>query len=90
MGSDSGQIVKFYEFFSQNDVKIAKNHEICNKEEFNNLFKLLITSLEYNDYFKEKNIKNTMIQNIRNMFIRAELSSQEIRTLIGIIKNLNK
>ncbi len=79
-----------YEFFSQGDVKIDENHEICNKEEFSSLFNLLITSLEYKYYFKEKNIKNTMIQNIRNMFIRAELSSQEIRTLIGIIKNLNK
>lgn len=79
-----------YEFFSQADMKIDENHDICSKEEFNSLFKLLITSLECNDYFKEKNIKNKMIQNIRNMFIKAELSSQEIRTLMGIIKNLNK
>ena len=79
-----------YEFYSQEVVKIGENYEICNKEEFNNLFDLLITSLERNDYFKEKNIKNTMIQNIRNIFVKAELSSQEVRTLMGIIKNLDK
>ncbi len=79
-----------YEFFSQECIKIGKSYEICNKEEFNNLFDLLITSLEQKDYFKEKNIKNTMIQNIRNIFVKAELSAQEVRTLIGIIKNLDK
>lgn len=79
-----------YEFFSTQNFPDNELKEICNKSEFSNFFDILISSLDNKNYFKEMNIKKNMIQNIRNIFAKTELSSQEIRTLIGIIKNLIK
>ncbi len=80
-----------YEFFSYiQDSLDNELKQICNKSEFSNFFDILISLLDEKNYFKESNIKKNMIQNIRNIFAKAELNSQEIRTLIGIIKNLVK
>ncbi len=80
-----------YEFFSSiQDYLDNELKQICNKSEFSNFFDILISLLDEKNYFKESNIKKNMIQNIRNIFAKAELNSQEIRTLIGIIKNLVK
>ncbi len=80
-----------YEFFSSiQDSLDNELKQICNKSEFSNFFDILISLLDEKNYFKESNIKKNMIQNIRNIFAKAELNSQEIRTLIGIIKNLVK
>lgn len=79
-----------YEFFLYGKIKNSQNINLCNKEEFNNLFDLLISSLESRDYFKEDNTKGSIIYNIRNTFLKSLLTSQEIRAFIGIIKNLTK
>ena len=79
-----------YEFFSIQDFPDNELKEICSKSEFNNFFDILISSLDQKNYFKETNIKKNMTQNIRNIFAKSELNSQEIRTLIGIVKNLRR
>jgi len=80
-----------YEFFSFiQDSADNEFIDMCSKSEFSNFFDILISSVDEKNYFKESNIKKNMIQNIRNIFAKAELNSQEIRTLIGIIKNLTK
>lgn len=54
-------------------------------EEF---FVRLETELEDGLFFKARDLKPTMLRNIRAMFMRARLSDQELRTLHGIISAL--
>ena len=44
--------------------------------------------LEAGKFFKDEDLKPTMIRNIRNIFTRNELSDQEVRTFHGIISAL--
>lgn len=46
--------------------------------------------LETAKFFKEQNLKPTMLRNIRAMFTRAELSTQEVKTLHGMVSALIK
>jgi len=48
----------------------------------------LENGLEDADFFKAENLKPTMVRNIRNMFVRGNLSDQEVRTLHGILTAL--
>ncbi len=41
-------------------------------------------------FLKPKEKKKIMIQNIKNTFQKSALSSQEIRTLLGIVSSLIK
>lgn len=60
------------------------------REELINLFDHLIKELEISGFLRVEEKKEVMIQNIKNMFTRAGLESQEIRTLHGIINYLTK
>ena len=53
-----------------------------------NLCNRLETELEANHFFREENLKPTMVNNIRTMLTRANLSEQEVRTFHGIISAL--
>lgn len=54
-------------------------------EEF---FARLEDELEKGRFFKARDLKPTMIRNIRNIFTRSDLSDQEVKTLHGIISAL--
>ncbi len=56
---------------------------------YENFFARLEEELEDGRFFTAKDLKPTMLRNIRNMFTRADLSEQEINTLHGIISALN-
>ena len=57
-------------------------------EAFEDLFHRLQKELEHGGFFKEDNLKPTMIRNIRTMLLRSEMSDQELRTFHGIISAL--
>ncbi len=75
-----------YEFFERTSPSEAQ--EIAKKEEVEHLYNYLIAELENHNFFKSKEMKPTMVQNIRNIFSKAELSTQEVKTLFGIFKSL--
>lgn len=50
----------------------------------------LETELDKGGFFREKNIRARMIRNIKNTFIRAEMTEQEVRTFHGIITSLTE
>lgn len=54
-------------------------------EEF---FKRLEDELEQGKFFKARDLKPTMVRNIRAMLLRARLTDQELRTFHGIISAL--
>lgn len=60
------------------------------REEYLQLFNHLEKELEISGFLRIDEKKEVMIQNIRNMFTRMQLESQEIRTLHGIITYLTK
>lgn len=60
------------------------------RDEYFQLFHHLEKELEISGFLRIDEKKEVMIQNIRNMFTRMQLESQEIRTLHGIITYLTK
>ena len=62
--------------------------EIATNQEVQGFFDHLESELDKGDFFKSADKKPKMWRNIRNMFMRSSLTSQDIRTLRGIIRSL--
>ncbi len=60
------------------------------KEELLNFFSHLEAALDDAGYFKTAEKRPAMVRTLRNLFQRAELTEQEIRTLHGIVKELQQ
>ncbi|MCK5283947.1 MAG: RNA methyltransferase [Alphaproteobacteria bacterium] len=48
----------------------------------------LETELDKGAFFRDEELRPTMLRNIRNIFMRTELSDQELKTFHGIISSL--
>jgi tRNA/rRNA methyltransferase len=59
-------------------------------EDLDNLFSRLENALCDKRFFKETHRQRATMRNIRNMYTRAELSPQEVKTFHGIISALTK
>jgi tRNA/rRNA methyltransferase len=68
----------------------VKKLEPAPREELLSFFNHLEKELEISGFLRIDEKKETMIQNIRNMFTKASLESQEVRTLHGIVTYLTK
>ncbi len=66
------------------------NTEPANKQETEHLFDHLELELEKAGYFKSPEKRPRMMRNLRNIFMRAELTSQDVRTLHGVIADLSR
>ncbi|MBR1778110.1 MAG: RNA methyltransferase [Alphaproteobacteria bacterium] len=64
------------------------NTEPANKAETEHLFDHLEQELEKAGYFKSPEKRPRMMRNLRNIFMRAALTSQDVRTLHGVIADL--
>jgi len=51
---------------------------------------LCIKNLDDIDFFKTKEKKPIMLENLRNIFYRMELSAKETRILSGVFASLGK
>jgi tRNA/rRNA methyltransferase len=60
----------------------------ASKEDLMNFLNRLEMGLDAGKFFRSPEQRPIMIRNLRNMFQRANLSEQEVRTLHGIIKAL--
>ena len=60
----------------------------ASKEELINFFIQLEIALEQSGFFHIKEKQPIMVRNIRNIFQRAQLTDQEVRTLRGVISSL--
>ena len=52
--------------------------------------KLSVKNLEEINFFKSDEKKTIMLENLRNIFYRMELSSKETRILSGVFASLGK
>lgn len=60
----------------------------ANKHEMTGLFEHLESELIKSGFLRVKERRPIMVRNIRNLFQRADLTEQEVRTLRGLIKSL--
>lgn len=66
------------------------NTDAANKIEMEHLFEHLEAELENAGYFRVIEKKPRMARNLRNILVRANLTSQEVRTLHGVIADLTR
>lgn len=64
------------------------NTEMANKDETEHLFLHLEQALDMAGYFKVPEKKPRMVRNMRNVLMRTQMTSQEVRTLHGIVEDL--
>ncbi len=60
------------------------------KKDLINFFRLLEAQLEKTNFFAVEERKKIIIQKIRNIFNKINLTSQDLATLIGVMKSLKK
>lgn len=66
----------------------AKDSPLADKETVFGFLERLEDDLDKAAFFKSEGLKPTMVRNIQNIFTRAELTEQEVRTLHGILTSL--
>jgi tRNA/rRNA methyltransferase len=60
------------------------------KEELQNLFDHLERALDQSGFLRNKDMRPSMVLNLRALLQRAEMTEQEARTFHGVIKFLSK
>ena len=70
--------------------KKSKKVKSASKKEIVAMANLCIANLEEINFFKTKEKKPIMLENLRNIFYRMELSTKETRILSGVFASLGK
>lgn len=78
-----------YELFA-GERALSSEIEPATKQEFESMIGHLDEQLSRKNFFQEPKKKVNMMLNIRNLFSRSTLSSQEVRTMRGIIRSLSE
>lgn len=84
-----------YELFKLSDTTQKEflsmpNAGPANKTEMEHLFIHFEEELERVGYFRSPEKKPRMMRNLRNIFMRTHLTSQEVRTMHGVITDLSR
>ena len=70
--------------------KKSKKIKAASKKDILSMISLCLKNLEQIDFFKPIEKKSIMLQNLRNIFYRMELSSKETRILSSVFASLGK
>jgi len=83
---------EWYQAVQTNPKGNFKNREgtPASRLEVNLFLEHLENSLEASDFFRPAHKKKRMLQNLRNIFQRIDLTEQEVRTLRGVIRSLEE
>ena len=68
----------------------SKKIKLASKKEINSMMNLCIDKLEKINFFTPKEKKSIMLENLRNILYRMELSEKEIRILSSVFASLSK
>ena len=68
----------------------SKKIEIASKKEIKLMLNLCIENLEKKNFFKPIEKKPIMLENLKNIFYKMELSSKETRILSSVFAQLKK
>lgn len=79
-----------YEWFALQESGLQPKSELdyaqkASKSEISGFFEHLTNVLDKADYFKVPEKRERMLLNIQNMFLRADMTDQDVRTLRGIL-----
>ncbi|MDB2414852.1 RNA methyltransferase [Rickettsiales bacterium] len=82
-----------YEWFVTQDatpdiISASKKSDLANKEDVVKLLEHLEGELDKSGFLRVKEKRPRMVNNIRGIFTRAQLTDQDVRTLRGIIRSL--
>ena len=86
-------VYKIFEFIKINKINLNNTvsvTKISDKKELTNFMKYLILQLEKENFFYPLAKKQSMIDNIYAIFLKASLSKKEVNTLWGMFKKLTK
>lgn len=75
---------------TENEFVSTRKSDLANKDDLLNFFKHLEDELDNSGYLRVVEKRPRMVRNIRNIFNRAGLTQQEVRTLHGIVSDLVK
>ena len=70
--------------------KKSKKVKPASKKEIQSMINLCLRNLEDINFFKPKEKKPVMLQNLRNIFYKMELSDKETRILSSVFASLGK
>ena len=70
--------------------KKSKKVKSASKKEIQSMLRLCILNLEEINFFRPKEKKPKMLENLRNIFYKMELSDKETRILSGVFASLGK
>ena len=73
-----------------NNFKKSKKVKKASKKEIQSMINLCISNLNKINFFKHKEKKPIMLENLRNIFYRMELSDKETRILSSVFASLAK
>ncbi len=76
--------------FKTSPYKKSKKVKSASKKEIYNMFNLCIKNLEQINFFKPKEKKPIMLENLRNIFYKMDLSDKETRILSSVFASLGK
>ena len=80
------------DLLSKNIIKFQKSQKIqkATKKEISAMLNFCLTNLEKKSFFKQKAKKPIMLENLRSIFYKMELSQKEIRILSSVFAGLSK
>ena len=70
--------------------KRSKKVKSASKKEIQSLLNLCVNNLEEINFFKPKEKRPKMIENLRNIFYKMDLSDKETRILSSVFASLSK
>ena len=73
-----------------NILKRSKKVRTATKKEIQSMMKLCVDNLEQLNFFKQKEKKPIMLENLRNIFYKMDLSDKETRILSSVFASLGK
>ena len=71
-------------------LKRSKKVRTATKKEIQSMMKLCVDNLEQLNFFKQKEKKPIMLENLRNIFYKMDLSDKETRILSSVFASLGK
>ena len=81
-----------YQLLNLKKLKYSKSKKVklASKKDINNMMYLCINKLEKINFFVPSEKKSIMLENLRSIFYRMELSEKETRILSSVFANLSK
>jgi tRNA/rRNA methyltransferase len=76
--------------YKTSDFKKSKKVKPASKKEVHSMTNLCIQNLDEINFFKPREKKPIMLENLRNIFYRMDLSSKETRILASVFASLGK